>query len=147
AAHFEEHPHVLGFELNESGADESYSVYDHPPVWIFTRSGTGLSSAAILNELTSGLNLTETSSRTGAQKSLLLSPTDAAADSTSAPILVQFSPQSLANQVPLLWWLVVIGILGLVSFPLAYFAFPGLRDRGWGLSKLVGLLVLAYALW
>ena len=78
AAHFEEHPHVLGFELNESGADESFSVYDHPPVWIFTRSGAGLSAHAILNQLTSGLNLTETSSRTGAQKSLLLSPTDAA---------------------------------------------------------------------
>ena len=147
AAHFEEHPHVLGFVLNESNADESFSVYDHPPVWIFTRSGAGLSSDAILNQLTSGLHLNETSSRTGAQKSLLLSPTDAAADSTSAPILVQFSPESLANQIPLFWWLVVIEVLGLVSFPLAYFAFPGLRDRGWGLSKLVGLLVLAYALW
>jgi YYY domain-containing protein len=146
-AHFEEHPHVLGFELNESGADESFSVYDHPPVWIFTRVGTGLSATVIQTELTTGLNLTETASRSGAQKSLLLSGTDAAADQESLPLSIQFSPQSLANQIPLLWWLLIIELLGLFAFPLAFFVFPGLRDRGWGLSKLLGLLILAYVLW
>ncbi len=35
----------------------------------------------------------------------------------------------------------------MLSFPLAFSVFPGLRDRGWGLSKLLGLLVLAYAIW
>jgi YYY domain-containing protein len=147
AAHFEEHPHILGFQLNESGADESFSVYDHPPVWIFTRVGSGLSASAIQAELTSGLNLTETASRSGAQKSLLLSGTDAQADQASLPLSIQFSPQSLANQIPLLWWLLIIELLGLVTFPLAFFVFPGLRDRGWGLSKLLGLLILAYILW
>ncbi len=120
AAHFEEHPHVLGFQLNESGADESFSVYDHPPVWIFTRGGSGLSANAILGQLTSGLNLTETSSRTGAQKSLLLSPTDAAADRASAPLYVQFSPQSLANKIPLFWWLVIVEVLGLAVIPAGF---------------------------
>ncbi|MGO8949013.1 MAG: DUF2298 domain-containing protein, partial [Ktedonobacterales bacterium] len=147
AAHFEEHPHVLGFVLNESGADESFSVYDHPPVWIFTRAGSGLSESAILQELTNGLNLNETASRTGAQKSLLLSATDAKADQASAPLSVQFSPESLANKIPLFWWLLFVELLGLVAFPLAYCVFPGLRDRGWGLSKLLGLLILAYMIW
>ncbi len=147
AAHFEYHPQVLGFQLNESSADESFSVYDHPPVWIFTRNGAGLTSGAILAQLTNGLNLTTTASRSGAQKSLLLSPQDAAADAQSQPLFVQFSPQSIANQIPLFWWLFIIELLGLISFPLAYSVFPGLRDRGWGLSKLLGLLILAYVIW
>ena len=147
AAHFEEHPHVLGFVLNESSADESFSVYDHPPVWIFTRVGAGLSQSAILQKLDSGLNFGETASRTGAQKSLLLSATDAKADQASLPLSVQFSPQSLANQIPLFWWLLFVELLGLAAFPLAYSVFPGLHDRGWGLSKLLGLLILAYMIW
>ena len=147
AAHFEEHPHFLGFVLSESGADESFSVYDHPPVWIFTRVGNGLSQSALLQKLTAGINLSETASRTGAQKSLLLSATDAQADQQSLPLSVQFSPQSLANQIPLLWWLLFVELLGLIAFPLTYSVLPGLRDRGWGFSKLIGLLVLAYMIW
>ncbi len=60
---------------------------------------------------------------------------------------MQFPANSLANSIPLLWWLLIIELLGIVSFPLAFSAFPGLRDRGWGLSKLLGLLVLAWAIW
>ena len=41
----------------------------------------------------------------------------------------------------LIWWLLIVELLGLVAFPLAFSAFPGLRDRGWGLSKLLGLLI------
>ncbi len=37
AAQFENHPNLLGLTLNDSGADESYSVFDHPTVRIFVR--------------------------------------------------------------------------------------------------------------
>jgi YYY domain-containing protein len=147
AAHFENPPHLLGWTLQDSGADESFSVYDHPPVWIFMRHGPPVSAAALRALLTAGITLTATSSRAGNQKSLLLSPQDLAADAQSPALGVQFPLDSLANRVPLVWWLLVVELLGLVSFPLTYFAFPGLRDRGWGLSKLVGLLALAYAIW
>ncbi|HEY1390484.1 MAG TPA: DUF2298 domain-containing protein [Ktedonobacterales bacterium] len=147
AAHFENHPNLLGITLDDSGADESFSVYDHPPVWIFTREGTGLTQAQLTQELTSGVVLPAASHRSGSQKSLLLSSQDAAADSQSQPLGVQFPANSLANSIPLLWWLLIVELLGIVSFPLAFSAFPGLRDRGWGLSKLLGLLILAWAIW
>jgi YYY domain-containing protein len=147
AAHFENPPHLLGWTLQDSGADESFSVYDHPPVWIFVRQGPPRSTADLRAALTAGVTLPATSSRSGSQKSLLLSAADIAADNQSQALGVQFPLDSLPNRVPLLWWLLVVELLGLVSFPLAYFAFPGLRDRGWGLSKLVGLLVLAYVVW
>jgi hypothetical protein len=37
AAQFDNRPHLLGITLNDSGADESYSVFDHPTVRIFVR--------------------------------------------------------------------------------------------------------------
>jgi len=147
AAHFDNHPNLLGITLDDSGADESFSVYDHPPVWIFTREGAGLTQTQLTQELTNGLVLAAASHRSGSQKSLLLSPQDAAADNQSQPLGVQFPANSLANSIPLLWWLLIVELLGIVSFPLAFSAFPGLRDRGWGLSKLLGLLILAWVVW
>lgn len=37
AAEFQNHPNLFGITFNDSGADESYSVFDHPTVRIFVR--------------------------------------------------------------------------------------------------------------
>lgn len=44
------------------------------------------------------------------------------------------------------WWLTSTAV-GLIAFPLAWRAFPGLRDRGYGLSRALGLLGAGYAFW
>lgn len=76
-----------------------------------------------------------------------LAPATVAADASAQPLGVQFPATSLANRLALLWWLVVVELLGVVTFPLAYLAFPGFRDRGWGLSKALGLLLLGFLVW
>lgn len=38
-AEFGEYPTVFGFQLNDQGADESFTVYDHPKVMIFKNVG------------------------------------------------------------------------------------------------------------
>ncbi len=147
AAHFENHPHLGPYTLDETTADESFSVYDHPPVWIFTHSGAPLTADQIHAALTDGIELPAATTRPGTSPSLLLDAKALAADNASAPLGIQFPADSLPNQIPLLWWFLVVELIGLVTFPLAYFAFPGLRDRGWGLAKLLGILVLAYMIW
>lgn len=147
AAHFDNHPNLFGVTLDDSGADESFSVYDHPPVWIFVRDGAGLTQTQLSSALTDGITLPAASHRSGSEKSLLLSSQDTTADNSSQPLGVQFPAGSLANSIPLVWWLLIVELLGVITFPLAYSAFPGLRDRGWGLSKLLGLLILAWAVW
>ncbi len=146
-ASFSAAPHLGSLTFGDSGADESFSVYDHPPVWIFTRSGSGLSAAQINTQLTQGIDFSQVSSRSGSQKPLTLSPANAAADAQSPTLAAQFPADSLANRIPLLWWLLIVELLGLVSFPLTFVIFPGLRDRGWGFSKLVGLLLIAWLVW
>lgn len=46
-----------------------------------------------------------------------------------------------------LWWLIAAEAIGLAAFPVAYFMFPSLRDRGWGLAKPIGLILVSYAVW
>ena len=47
---------------------------------------------------------------------------------------------------PISWYL-IIGILGLVSFPLVYALFPALQDRGYSINRAFGLLVWGYLFW
>src|SRR5215212_2492541 len=49
--------------------------------------------------------------------------------------------------VAFLSWYIVITILGWLTFPLAYHLFPALRDRGYTLTRALGLLVWGYIFW
>ena len=44
-------------------------------------------------------------------------------------------------------WYVIITLLGWLTFPLAYFLFPALADRGYSLSRVAGLLIWGYVFW
>jgi len=44
-------------------------------------------------------------------------------------------------------WYILITILGWLTFPLAYYLFPALTDRGYTLSRAFGLLIWGYVFW
>ena len=44
-------------------------------------------------------------------------------------------------------WYITITILGLLTFPLAYRLLPALADRGYALSRTLGLLIWAFVFW
>src|SRR5262249_51565818 len=58
-----------------------------------------------------------------------------------------FNPAGLASQVPWLFWLLALELLGLAIFPLLFRLLPQLPDRGFALAKTLGALVVAYAAW
>jgi len=49
--------------------------------------------------------------------------------------------------VDALKWLLAIEVIGLVACPLAFAAFPFLRDRGYGFAKPLGLIVIGFFVW
>ncbi len=58
AAHFENHPNLFGVTLDDSNADESYSVFDHPTVRIFVRENPyPYSPDQLLHKLLAGVQL------------------------------------------------------------------------------------------
>ncbi len=44
-------------------------------------------------------------------------------------------------------WLLAVQVIGLAAFPLAHFLFPRLADRGYSLSKPLGIVFVAYLSW
>jgi YYY domain-containing protein len=46
-----------------------------------------------------------------------------------------------------LLWLLAVEAIGLAAFPLCYYLLPRLRDRGYAVSKPLGILLIAYVSW
>ncbi len=44
-------------------------------------------------------------------------------------------------------WLMMVELIGLAAFPLAYLLLPKLTDRGYGVSKALGILLIGYSAW
>lgn len=149
AAQFENHPNLLGITLNDSSADESYSVFDHPTSRIFVRDNPyPYTSEQLFHKLLQGVQLPPPSANlSGAQRSLLLSPQQIADDQQSPPFGVQFPANSFSNTFPVFTWWLMLMLLGLLAYPLAFAAFRGLTDRGYIFSKMLGILLLAYFTW
>ncbi|HYT35114.1 MAG TPA: glycosyltransferase family 39 protein [Ktedonobacteraceae bacterium] len=74
AAQFENHPNLFGLTLDDSNADESYSVFDHPTARIFVRDNPyPYTSAQLFQKLLDGVQLPRPGAQLpGLQRSLLL---------------------------------------------------------------------------
>ena len=46
-----------------------------------------------------------------------------------------------------LLWVLAVEAVGLVAFPICFFLFPSLGDRGFGISKPLGIVAVAYLSW
>ena len=82
AAEFQNRPNLFGITLNDSGADESYSVFDHPTVKIFVRNNPYPYTAnELYQKLLQGVQLPPLGAQlSGSQRSLLLTPQQIADD-------------------------------------------------------------------
>lgn len=150
AARFDVHPGFLGITLDDSGADESYTVFDHPDARIFVRDTpfpfqTPAQMVAILLQ---GVQLPAPDpQQTGIQQSLLLGPQQIADNQDTPPFGLQFPATSPANRWPLLCWWLALTLLGLLAYPLTFLTMRGLADRGYLCARVLGLLLLAYLWW
>ncbi|MEO6888787.1 MAG: DUF2298 domain-containing protein [Ktedonobacteraceae bacterium] len=149
AAQFENHPNLLGITLDDSGADESYSVFDHPHARIFVRDTPyPYTPDQLFHKLLDGVHLPVPGAQlSGTQRSLLLTPQQIADDQQSPPFSVQFPANSLANAAPVLFWWLALLLLGLLVYPLIFPILRTLADRGYIFSKTLGILLLAYPAW
>lgn len=57
------------------------------------------------------------------------------------------SPDFASPMAAFISWSLLIIFLGWLTFPLSYYLFPALADRGYSLSRALGLLVWGYVFW
>ncbi|MCL4805834.1 MAG: glycosyltransferase family 39 protein [Anaerolineae bacterium] len=137
----------------ELAAEEAFSVYDHPPVWIFRKNDRYDSQAAraLLESVDlSNVIVQNPLEATEARNGLMLSATDAAAQQAGGTFSEVFNIDGALSQRPwlgALFWMATLVLLGWAAFPLAFVALRGLPDRGYALSRVLGLLVISWLPW
>jgi YYY domain-containing protein len=135
-------------------AEEAFSVYDHPRVLIFRK--TAAYSREQAEQVLGGIDLTRALhglkpvQATAARNLLEFDPQTWAEQQAGGTWSEMFHRDSLFNRYPALaavaWWIVVT-LLGWLAFPLLFVAVPALRDRGYGLARVLALLAVAYLTW
>jgi YYY domain-containing protein len=150
-AEFTSYPQLFGIELPDQSADESFTVYDHPKVMIFKKTAD-FDPEQVRQLLTADIDW-YTYFHTTPRK-MTLAPHGIMFDQEDRHLYQQygtwsemFTPESLANRVPLLVWALAIQLLGVVAFPLVWGIFHRLEDRGYIFAKAIGLLLVGWIAW
>ena len=134
-------------------ADESFTVYDHPKVFVL--QNVGRFDAARISALFDGLPAPAPPPAIGAQvdgglddvPGLVLSPKDAATQQAGGAWREIIDIDGWANRAPVLAWLIVVEGLSLLALPAALLLFRPLPDRGYLLVKALALLMACLVVW
>ena len=139
---------VSSIPLNLGFADESFSVYDHPKVLVF-QNVVGLDAETIQRTIEDAapalVNLRIEAS--GLTVGLMLSPRDAATQQEGGTWTDIVQTGSWTNRLPVLAWLIVVEGIALLALPITLVIFRSLPDRGFLLSKALGLLAVTTLVW
>lgn len=154
AAVFESYPTLGNVSINDGAAEEAFTFYDHPKVFIFKKSADYDSAqvAALLGavDLSHVIHLTPKEADNYENKDLMLSAETWAEQRVGGTWTELFNPDRLVNKAPvvgLLVWYLFVFILGVFTYPIVRRVFPGLADKGYPIARMFGLLLLAYFSW
>ena len=149
---FETFPTLGPIVINDQWAEEAFTFYDHPKVLIFKKSEDF--NAEQVQSILSTVDLTKVIRLTPPQfddySNLLLPPDKLAQQRAGGTWSELFSYEWLQNRYPILGlavWYLFIFILGLAVYPLIRLAMPGLADKGYPLSRALGLVLFGYLVW
>ncbi|GAB4204058.1 MAG: hypothetical protein OHK0022_28850 [Roseiflexaceae bacterium] len=146
------YPRLFGIEIpTPIWAEEAFSVYDHPRVLIFQktpdysreRAERLIAGGVVWEEVYKVSSLRASKAPTA----LRLTDEQWSLFHNAGTWTQLFNPQNPANLLPWLFWLLALELLGLAAFALLFRLLPGLPDRGFALSKTLGLLAVAYLAW
>jgi uncharacterized membrane protein len=149
-ADFTSYPRLGPLRINDQSAEEAFSVYDHARVQIFKK--TSAWNAESVRARLGGVDwdaIIRVSARNAGQlkNGSMLSSWARDAVRRGGTWSRLFPPDSPGSRWPVPVWIVTLELLGLAAFPIAACVLYPLPDRGWLLSKSVGLLLVGYVGW
>jgi YYY domain-containing protein len=150
---FQSDPRIGPLRINTQFAEEAFTVYDHPKVFIFKK--TDAYDAEQVSQILSNVDLSRIIRLT--PKRAPSHPADLQLPRTLLSTQQQggtwsdlFQADALPNRsqgLSVLVWYLAVALLGIVVYPFVRLALPGLSDRGYPLARAAGMLVLAYLSW
>ncbi|MBI5935179.1 MAG: glycosyltransferase family 39 protein [Chloroflexi bacterium] len=152
---FTSYPTLGPIVINDGAAEEAFTFYDHPKVLIFKKNANydATKVAATLGsvDLTKVVRLTPKEAGNYKPPKSTMLPADRLATQQAGGTWSElFDYEKLQNKIPVvgaIGWYAFIFWIGLISYPLARRALPGLADKGYALSRTLGLVIFAYAAW
>lgn len=160
---FANHPHLGPFFINDYQAlpragyydhihlwyeaDENMSEYDHSPIYIFKRTGP-IDPVKAETLLTDNGRLFPAVAAFDPSHTMLLPRKIEQADQKAPAYNTMFPADNPLARVPLLSWWAMIEALGLLALPLVMRVCGGaLRDGGYALARLCGIIIVGYLTW
>jgi len=150
---FESYPSIANFQINDQFAEEAFTVYDHPKVFIFKKSAdySQQKVAAILDavDLSNVVHVTP-GSAPDYPADLMLPGSIFARQVQGGTWSEIFDTESVLNRYPwvgtAVWYLAIL-LLGWIFFPILRILMKGLPDSGYPLSKITALLLATWMVW
>ncbi|MFN8412304.1 MAG: DUF2298 domain-containing protein [Anaerolineales bacterium] len=149
---FEDYPTLGPLVINDQAAEEAFTFYDHPKVFVFKKSENY--DAAQVAKTLGAVDLTHVvhlTPKDAANFKDLMLPADRLATQRAGGTWSQlFSYSWLQNKYPvvgLLVWYVFIFLLGLAAYPIVRYALAGFGAYSYPLGRVVGLALLAWISW
>jgi YYY domain-containing protein len=149
---FTSYPSLFGMQIPDQSAEESFSVYDHPRVQIFKKTaafdpervrkllGDGIAWESIVH-------LTPLQATAAPSELMLTSKQEALYQQAAVTSSVEVNENSWGSRNPVLAWILILELIGLLALPITLTTFQRLTDRGYIFSKSLGLLIIAWGSW
>ena len=137
-------PRLGPLAIDDRDADESFINYDHPRVTIFAKEELiGRADYDLL--MAWGLDRPWSATRQPVEASLLL---DQPVGTLPVVDDARWSASVTSNSLAALAvWIALLVVLQVVGWPLAMLLFPRFGDAGWGLARLLSLIITGYVVW
>ncbi|HMK07414.1 MAG TPA: DUF2298 domain-containing protein, partial [Anaerolineales bacterium] len=156
-AAFQSNPRLGPLQVNDQTAEEAFTVYDHPKVFVFARAPEfsrekveALLGSVDLSGIKQLIPAEVRQADLTSAPDLMLPPDRLAEQQAGGTWAKLFPRDSLLNRsqplATIVWWL-LIAVLGWISLPLARLVLPGFEVGAFGLARVLGLLVLAWGTW
>jgi YYY domain-containing protein len=148
AATFTSYPSLFGVTIADQGAEEAFTVYDHPKVTIFRKTSDYVSEdvEAMLNAAAPESAVHLSPGKAG-NNGLIMRPEEREVQQSGGTWTSIFNPDSLTNRFPVISWLLMVELVSLALVPLGLVIFRNLPDGGYLLTKPLALLAIAYPVW
>ena len=132
-------------KINVGFADESFSVYDHPKVLIF-QNEKKYTYEQIDSIIKNKSEILSPKSQ-DILASMMMDEERLNQQRTGGTWSDIIKENSWSNNNPVLFWIIWLEIISILAFPLGFLIFNKFKDRGYLLSKILGLLISCYATW
>lgn len=150
---FTSEPRLGSLRLNDQFAEEAFTVYDHPKVFIFKKSAAY--NPATVRDLLGAVDLSKVMRipplRAPSHPADLKLPWERWSEQQAGGTWSELFPaEALPNRYPalaVLLWYLTITLLGWLAYPMLRWATPALEDRAYPLGRITGMLLLSYLVW